>query len=249
MQYGICHLCIVPVRSEADETSELLTQLLYGEHFKILEERKVWSKIRHAGDRSEGWVLNTQITKISEKEYAETDKAEQLDCSRDLVSFVSNGNGILMPIVLGSSLHNLESLGHCYEGEKSGAIALDQLVNTAVLYLNAPYLHGGRSPFGIDASGLTQMVYKMHGVKLSRKAEDQAMQGEALSFIEESSPGDLAFFDNKEGLIDHVGIIMKDNHIIHAFGKVRIDRIDHTGIFNSELRNYSHKLRVIKKIK
>ena len=92
------------------------------------------------------------------------------------------------------------------------------------------------------------MVYKVNGHALSRTPSQQATQGEALSFIEESEPGDLAFFDNSEGEIDHVGIILEDNYIIHAFGKVRIDRIDHTGIFNTETGSYSHQLRVIKKI-
>ena len=122
------------------------------------------------------------------------------------------------------------------------------LVETALLYLNAPYLWGGKTPFGIDCSGFTQMVYKLNGHRLKRDASQQATQGEALSFIEESEPGDLAFFDNAEGAITHVGIIMKDHYIIHAHGKVRIDRIDHTGIFNYEKRTHTHKLRVIKRI-
>ena len=92
------------------------------------------------------------------------------------------------------------------------------------------------------------MVYKLNGYKLLRDASQQSAQGEALSFIEESEPGDLAFFDNSEGIIVHVGIIMKDNHIVHAHGKVRVDGLDHTGIFNYETRTYSHQLRVIKRI-
>ena len=118
----------------------------------------------------------------------------------------------------------------------------------AYLFLNAPYLWGGKTNFGIDCSGFTQMVYKLNGYKLLRDASLQATQGDPLSFIEESEPGDLAFFDNEEGAITHVGIIMKDNYIIHAHGKVRVDRIDHTGIFNGEKRLYTHKLRVIKRI-
>ena len=121
-------------------------------------------------------------------------------------------------------------------------------MKTAFLYVNAPYLWGGRTPFGIDCSGFTQMVYKINGYKLLRDAAQQATQGEALSFIEESQPGDLAFFDNSDGQIVHVGIIMKDNYIIHAHGKVRIDRLDQTGIYNVETNKYTHKLRVIKKI-
>ena len=122
------------------------------------------------------------------------------------------------------------------------------MLETAYLYLNSPYLWGGKTPFGIDCSGFTQMVYRLNGYHLFRDASQQAKQGEALSFIEESEPGDLAFFDNAEGEIIHVGIIMRDNYIIHAHGKVRIDRIDHSGIFNVDSNQYSHNLRVIKKI-
>jgi len=122
------------------------------------------------------------------------------------------------------------------------------LISTALLYLNAPELNGGKSPFGIDNAGFTLMVYKLNGIQLMRTAEEQASQGEPLSFIEESEAGDLAFFDDRDGVINHVGLIMPDNYIIHVDGKVRIDRLDHTGIFNREKRNYTHQLRVIKKI-
>ena len=121
-----------------------------------------------------------------------------------------------------------------------------KLIDTAFLYLNTPYLWGGRTPFGIDCSGFTQMVYKLNGFKLERDASQQALQGEPLSFIEESEAGDLAFFDNDEGVITHVGIIMEDNYIIHSSGKVRIDRVDHLGIFNPDTQRHTHKLRVIK---
>jgi cell wall-associated NlpC family hydrolase len=116
------------------------------------------------------------------------------------------------------------------------------------MYLNSPYQSGGKSPLGIDCSGFTQMVYKLNGVQIPRNVSEQALKGEVLSFIEESEPGDLAFFDNEEGEIIHVGIILENNYIIHVYGKVRIDRIDHTGIFNIDTKRHSHKLRVIKKI-
>ncbi|NAS12122.1 C40 family peptidase [Poritiphilus flavus] len=249
MQFGICALSIVPVKLNADDTAEVVTQLLYGEHFKILEARKSWSRIRSAFDKTEGWVLNSQISEISKEAYEGIGKTGAVEHSSDLVSFVSGEKGLLIPIVMGSSVSNSQLAKHCYEGDtgKPGAHK-DQLINFALNYLHAPYLRGGRTPFGIDAPGLTQMVYKLYGVSLARTALDQSGQGEALSFIEESEAGDLAFFDNKEGVIDHVGLIMQDNYIIHVNGRVRIDRLDHTGIFNTEVRNYTHKLRVIKKI-
>ena len=130
----------------------------------------------------------------------------------------------------------------------TGKLKKAEIVHKGFLFLNTPYLWGGKTPFGIDCSGFSQMVYRINGYQLNRSAEEQSQQGDALSFIEESEPGDLAFFDNNEGVIDHVGIILKDNYIIHVNGEVRIDRIDHTGIFNTDKRLYSHQLRVIKKI-
>ena len=123
-----------------------------------------------------------------------------------------------------------------------------EIIQKAYQFLNTPYLWGGKTPFGIDCSGFTQLVYKICGHSLLRDAKDQATQGEVLSFIEESEPGDLAFFDNEEGAITHVGLLLENNCILHAHGKVRIDRIDQTGIYNIDTQQHSHKLRIIKKI-
>ncbi|GAA3789478.1 C40 family peptidase [Corallibacter vietnamensis] len=248
MQYGICNLSIVPLRFEPSDKSELVSQVLYGDYFKVLEQRKNWSRIRLAFDNYEGWIDNKQYLEILEDQYSFLNK-ETLKVSTDLVEFIQDSNQQLYPIPLGACLNGLSLLNHTYDGNTtSSKKEKESLINTAFMYLNAPYLWGGKTPFGIDCSGFTQMVYKLNGYKLLRDASQQATQGEALSFIEESDPGDLAFFDNTEGDIVHVGIIMKDNFIIHAHGKVRIDRLDHSGIYNAELRKHTHKLRVIKKI-
>ncbi|WP_430409408.1 NlpC/P60 family protein [Kordia sp.] len=247
MQYGICNLSIVPLRAEPSDTSELVSQVLYGEHFKVLEKRKKWSRIRIAYDKYEGWIDNKQYLEVSEDIYKEKNK-EELKLSSDLVEFITDEK-LLMPIPIGAVLNSLSLLSHQYDGNiVSGILPKENIVKTSYMYLGAPYLWGGKTPFGIDCSGFTQMVYKLNGYKLLRDASQQATQGEALSFIEESEPGDLAFFDNEEGTIIHVGIIMEDNYIIHAHGKVRIDRIDHSGIFNVETNRHTHRLRVIKKI-
>ena len=248
MDYGICNLSIVPLRAEASDVSEMVSQVLYGEHFKILEIRKKWSRIRLAFDSYEGWIDNKQYVTIAETDYLGFEKKE-LRLSSDLVDFVTTSDNQVFSLCLGSNISAAKYLKHHFEGKLiSGILPKEHLIETALLYLNTPYFWGGKTPFGIDCSGFTQMVYKLNGYKLLRDASQQASQGEALSFIEESEPGDLAFFDNEEGKITHVGIIMADNYIIHAHGKVRIDRLDHSGIFNYELRNHTHKLRVIKRI-
>ncbi len=248
MQYGICNLSIVPVRIQPADASEMVTQLLYGEYFKVLEERGKWSRIRIAFDSYEGWIDNRQYFKVEEAVYFDLSFEERI-YSADLIEFLTNENQGLTTIPLGSVLNSNMPLKNTFDGSSiSGVKEKTNLVNTALLYLNTPYMWGGKTPFGIDCSGLTQMVYMLNGYSLLRDASQQATQGEALSFIEESEPGDLAFFDNAEGKITHVGIIMHDNYIIHVNGKVRIDRIDHSGIFNTELKRHTHQLRVIKKI-
>jgi len=248
MQYGICNLSIVPLRFEPSDKTELVSQVLYGDYFKVLEQRKSWSKIRLAFDKYEGWIDNKQYLDISEEQYQKLQQETPI-LTYDLIDFVQDQNSQLYAIPLGAALNGLSILRHNHEGQTVNTIKTkEELIETAFLYLNTPYLWGGKTPFGIDCSGFTQMVYKLNGYKLLRDASKQATQGDALSFIEESEPGDLAFFDNSEGEIVHVGIIMKDNYIIHAHGKVRIDRLDHSGIYNAEKGEHTHKLRVIKKI-
>ncbi len=248
MTYGIANLSIVSLRMEPLDTTELLSQVLYGDVFKVFERRKKWSKIRLEFDRCEGWIDNNQYLEISELDYYALIQGPQ-KLSADLIEFIQDANDQLLTIPLGSSLSVLNFLNHSFDGNWIDRILpKSNLINTAFLYRNAPYLWGGKTPFGIDGSGFTQMVYKLNGYKLFRAVEQQAKQGEALSFIEESEAGDLAFFDNNEGQIIHVGIMMPDNYIIHAHGKVRIDRLDHSGIYNIDTKVHTHKLRVIKKI-
>ncbi|CAH0335375.1 hypothetical protein FVB9288_01012 [Flavobacterium sp. CECT 9288] len=251
--FGICNLAVIPLRHEASDKSEIVSQVLFGEHFGILEKHNQWYKIKLQYDNYEGWIDSKQMQLISESSYQNlTD--DTIILNADLIEYITGSNNLMLPIPLGASLsflnhHDINKDNYEFEGSKtSGKKNKNNLIKTSFMYLNAPYLWGGKTPFGIDCSGFTQMVYKLNGHHLLRDASQQATQGEALSFIEESEPGDLAFFDNDEGAIIHVGIIMDDNYIIHASGKVRIDRIDHLGIFNTETNKHTHKLRVIKKI-
>ena len=236
------------MRAEPKDTSELVSQVIYGESFKIIEQRTNWSLIKLSFDNYNGWIDNKQLVEISKTVYDLTISEANI-YSSDLIEFIQINNKGLLTIPFGSTLNSIKLFDHSFDGNTTKTVQpKENLVKTSLLFINSPYLWGGRTPFGIDCSGFTQMIYKINGYKIDRDAKDQVKTGVSLSFIEESEPGDLAFFDNKEGDIVHVGIIMEDNHIIHAHGQVRIDRLDQTGIYNVDTKKHTHKLRVIKKI-
>lgn len=255
MVYGICNLSMAPLRAMATDKSEMVSQVLFGETFEILETEKEWSKIRLSYDNSEGFIDNKQYLIITETFFLKL-TTEKKYISGELIDFITNKNNELTTIPLGADLpfYNNNKLEinaelYMYEGAVLSEVkAKSEIPQIAFTYLNTPFLWGGKTPFGMDASGFVQMVYKLCGHSLYREVKAQAIQGEVLSFIEESVPGDLAFFDNEEGEIIHVGIILNDYHIIHCHGKVRIDTLDHSGIYNADSQKHTHKLRIIKKM-
>lgn len=236
------------MRSNNFHESELVSQLLYGDCFKILSSKNEWLQIKTLNDSYVGWINGKQVMKIS-KINAEKITFDDKIFSIRLIDYIETDENKLSSIVLGSNIGACKYLGHKYDGPKTKKTKTKpNLIKVASMYLNSPYLWGGKTPFGIDCSGLTQMIYRINGYKIPRDASQQSEFGETLSFIEESEPGDLAFFDDKEGKIIHVGMLLENNYILHAHGNVRIDRIDQTGIFNQEKQKHSHKLRIIKKI-
>jgi len=255
MKLGIGSLNSIGIRLEPSDASEMVSQLLFGETFKIIESNNEWIKIISDFDFYEGWVLLNQVLLLNEENYKQI-KASINCVSKELITYISDQNNDLQILSLGASLplfenntFDLVNNQYNFDGLTNHLkLAKNELVNTAYMYLNTPFLWGGRTPFGLDCSGFVQMVYKINGHSLLRDARDQAGQGEVLSFIEESEPGDLAFFDDEEGEIIHVGIILADNNIIHCNGKVRIDRLDHSGILNVDTKRHTHKLRLIKQI-
>lgn len=256
MTHGICDQSMVPMRAEPSHRSEMVSQLLFGEFFEIQEVKQEWSRVKHSFDMYEGWILTAQFSPINIMEYHHLASGHNF-YSYDLVQLLLVEN-TMFSIVLGSLLPWFNSK-YCKIGQKTFTFegnakmplpieGSEMLTENAYMYLNAPYLWGGRSPYGIDCSGLTQMAYKLSGYKLKRDASQQADQGRIVNLLEESMPGDLAFFDNEEEKIVHTGMLLGNNKIIHASGRVRIDSIDHHGIYNTEQKKYSHNLRLIKRI-
>jgi len=259
MNYGISGLSIIPVRKEPSERSEMITQILFGEHFYVHEQFMGWCRVVLAYDGYEGWVDQKMITPLMERTFLKIEKSPVAVCT-DIFNLIPVDDEQNMMIVAGSSLPCWRPYKHEFSINRdvykmTGKYTYNQqdevrksMIQHALMYFNAPYLWGGRSPFGIDCSGFSQIIYKMTGIKLPRDAKDQVHHGVALSFVDEAKPGDLAFFDNDEGNIVHVGIMWEKNKIIHASGKVRIDNVDQFGIFNVDTKRYSHKMRVMKRI-
>lgn len=258
MPYGICLLSVVSCRKEPSNVSELVTQLLFGETYQITEETEEWFKIITNYDNYECWLNKKQHNHLSDGAFQQIQKNKTF-CNGDLVQVIKNKTlNTNIPITIGASLplingHDLKFDTHHFSFDGNSvdtSVKNDsqKIVQTAYLFLNSPYLWGGKNPFGIDCSGFTQLVYKLNGHKLPRDASQQVDLGFPLSFVEESEAGDLAFFDNEEGNITHVGILLDNQNIIHASGQVRIDKFDHYGIFHSDRKKYSHHLRVIKRV-
>lgn len=237
MDKGICNVTVAPVRAENSDKAEIVTEILFGESADILEVNKNWTKIKMHYDGYEGWMDTKQIKPVTDDELA---NRKVTIVTEDFSSVLTNDGRTLLS--MGSEVE-FQTVASRRSHDLRESVAL-----TAKEFLNVPYLWGGKSFFAVDCSGFTQLVYKVHNIKLPRDTYQQAEVGDALTFVEESQLGDLAFFENPEGKIIHVGIMLDNQKIIHASGKVRIDTLDSTGIFNKELNKHTHKLRVIKSI-
>jgi len=255
---AICNLAQVPVRLEPSDKSEMVTQILFGETFSILEERGNWLLISIHLDNYEGWIDRKQAQITGDvfighynhfPKHVVTDRIAICSAINDGTKMML-GKGCRLPDFVSGNFHlgekvyftqaKIKAIPRKFNAAKVASMALD--------YLNTPYLWGGRSIMGIDCSGLVQIVYHICGLDLPRDAAQQTPFGKVIDFIDEAMPGDLAFFDNPSGEIIHVGIIIGPGKIIHASGRVKIDKIDHNGIYNLDNGKYSHSLRIIKRM-
>ena len=255
--FGICNLSLVPLRAEPSDRSEMVSQLLFGDHFDVLESNEKWARIKTGYDDYEGWIDLKQYAPADSETFNSLDTCNTILGLKIHHPVKNTVTDEIINIVAGSTLpgyldgrfrigKTVYSVVHPPLKPRQDLFS-SEITSAAKFYLNAPYLWGGRSAFGIDCSGFSQMVFKQFDLRLKRDACQQATQGETVDFLQEAKEGDLAFFDNEEGRITHVGIMLGNNRIIHASGRVKIDVIDLEGIYSAELKRYTHKLRIIKR--
>lgn len=253
--YGICRVAVAPLRTEPSDRAEIASQLLFGDHVEIIEKAEKWWQVRNAYDGYEGWMDFKQLAEVSLEEFVRNHNCKHL-APAEVDNVITDAQGSRYSLSPGSNLPSFDN-GYCSIGDEKYKILFEptvlpisgavDVVDTALFFQNVSYLWGGKNLFGMDCSGFVQIVFRLHGIQLNRDAWQQAEQGTTVDFLPEVKPGDMAFFDNEDGRIIHVGIMLNANDIIHASGKVRIDPMDNQGIYNAELGRYSHKLRIIKR--
>ncbi len=253
MNYATIIVPAAAVRRKPRHQSEMINQLLFGESVGILKEKAdLWVKIRSLHDGYEGWIPRNLLQ--------ETTKGGAVNFSKYITNAFLNVLRIRdldMHIPIASSLPAFEEgkgmIGPISYELDGSIVEVDAQVFTSEMirklsfqWLNAPYLWGGRTIFGVDCSGFVQVIFKMLGKNLPRDAWQQAQKGQVVKKLKDAVCGDLAFFDDKEEIV-HVGILLGPEQIIHASGKVRIDAIDKKGIVNGDTGIRSHSLRMIKR--
>ena len=254
MEYGISILGVVPLRSEAKDQSEIISQVLFGQHFKILETQPKWIKIELASDQYVGWICAKQYHEITHEDYDNLSLNEFPLVEDTFTSITDLHTNETIPISMGAVLPyyhkgmvKIRNKKFKYNGDLSTNKSKD-IIHVAKQFINAPYLWGGKSILGIDCSGFTQLVYQMCGIYLPRDAYQQAEEGELIQNLDDIVNGDLIFFINNNDKIHHVGIAMDEKSIIHASGKVRIDQLSNNGIIHAESKSLSHKFHSIKRV-
>ncbi len=253
MEFGIINVAAAPVRKKADHRSEMVNQLLFGEAVRVVKTKgKLWLKIKSLHDGYDGWLTRSLL-----------EEADEITAGQptpfivaDLFAAIGTGDKRLT-ISAGSGFHKykegmvaLAGVNYTIDGAVENAGNPDSLsdkISAMTLpWMNVPYMWGGRTPMGIDCSGFTQVIFKQLGINLPRDAWQQAIAGMAVDNLTEAIPGDLVFFGRKDR-ITHVGILVGDQKIIHASGRVKIDSIEKKGVRDSVTGKLLLRIKAIRR--
>lgn len=252
MENYICENVFVPLRAGPSHKTEMLSQMLFGETYSVIDKAGSWLKIETFFDMYTGWIDMDHL-----QHSAIEDISGGNVLNRSLLCYKNDKTKMVLEP--GCEIFNPDFAEKVFFAGSNKYTTVDEFSNKyistndtvtdlAMKFINSPYIWGGRIPSGIDCSGLTQLVYKIKGIPIPRDSWKQSEAGKTVDFIDQAEAGDLVFFDNEKGKISHVGMILSRGLVIHASGRVRIDSIDHQGIFKAEIKGYSYHLRMIKRI-
>jgi hypothetical protein len=244
-RFAFCMVSCSPLRKDANDGSEMISQLLFGEPLNILQVQDNWIQIETYFDGYSGWMDRKHVLAISEKEMRKwLAELQYAPISSTTITTPWGKQALLPASFIGDTAFQIGPFSFNVSFPTNETIK--SAFQTAMGYLNAPYLWGGKSVLGIDCSGLVQSVFRLHGINLPRDAYQQAEIGIEISY-ENAHNDDVAFFSNAQGKIIHVGILDHEFSIIHASGRVRIDKLITDGIWNDDFEKLTHSLVSIKR--
>lgn len=232
-RFGICLDGFTALRAEPKSSSEMISSLVFGEQYKVLEITGEWLSIMNLSDEYQAWLSISNHNPVKEVQ------------SMNACSFLgtiqnesTKGKILIGPGCFVPNSKDTFKLGNItFNWVEQNLDVPVQIEHLAMQFMGTPYLWGGRSVYGIDCSGFSQMVYRAFGLKIPRDSRPQSEQTEHKVKYEELESGDLAFFVNEKNRVNHVGIVMENHQIIHASGSVHIDALKPDGIYNSELKH------------
>lgn len=228
---------IVDVFRYPDTNSERVTQTLFCQQVKILEESLEWSKVEVV-DGYIGWIKSNKIDKTFD---SVTSIKVVIKSQFKNIYSTKNGTSPIKVITLGTELYCISKTDNWYEvalpmnstgwiegtdtfqvqtGTHIPKTTGNEFVETAKKFLGVPYLWGGVCAWGIDCSGLTYICCRVNGVDLPRDAQPQydTIPTSVSPNTKNMIPGDLVFFGLKANskIISHVGIYVGNNQFIHS---------------------------------